>query len=156
MEHLSLEIFDRIGNGSQNAYLAGNCSITITDTSEIFASGDVWSLPFSLNVVANAKIFGTSGDVHGSRLHEQLNGRRARLWVDGLPLYLGYLKLDDEVDVDGDGNIDVTFEGGQKTFDEQSQSSSDAGRCADRYGIVAEKMDVRGVGVRSYRRVQAL
>lgn len=118
MEHLSLEIFDRTGNGSQYAYLADNCSITITDTSEIFASGDVWSLPFSLNVVANAKIFGTSGDVHGSRLHEQLNGRRARLWVDGLPLYLGYLKLDDEVDVDGDGNIDVTFEGGQKTFDE--------------------------------------
>ena len=118
MEHLSLEIFDRIGNGSQYAYLAGNCSITITDTSEIFASGDVWSLPFSLNVVANVKIFGTSCDVHGSRLHEQLNGRRARLWVEGLPLYLGYLKLDDEVDVDGDGNIDVTFEGGQKTFDE--------------------------------------
>ena len=118
MEHLSLEIFDRTGNGSQYAYLADNCSITITDTSEIFASGDVWSLPFSLNVVANAKIFGTSGDVHGSRLHEQLNGRRARLWVDGLPLYLGYLKLDDEVDVDEDGNVNVTFEGGQKTFDE--------------------------------------
>lgn len=118
MEHLSLEIFDRTGNGSQYAYLADNCSITITDTSEIFASGDVWSLPFSLNVVANAKIFGTSGDAHGSRLHEQLNGRRARLWVDGLPLYLGYLKLDDEVDVDEDGNVDVTFEGGQKTFDE--------------------------------------
>lgn len=118
MEHLTLEIFDRTGNGSQYAYLADNCSITITDTSEIFASGDVWSLPFSLNVVANSKIFGTSGDVHGSRLHEQLNGRRARLWVDGLPLYLGYLKLDDEIDVDSDGNVDVTFEGGQKTFDE--------------------------------------
>lgn len=118
MEHLSLEIFDRTGNSSQYAYLADNCSITITDTSEIFASGDVWSLPFSLNVLANAKIFGTSGDAHGSRLHEQLNGRRARLWVDGLPLYLGYLKLDDEVDVDEDGNVDVTFEGGQKTFDE--------------------------------------
>ena len=72
MEHLSLEIFDRTGNGSQYAYLADNCSITITDTSEIFASGDVWSLPFSLNVVANAKIFGTSGDAHGSRLMSSL------------------------------------------------------------------------------------
>lgn len=118
MEHLSLEIFDRSGNGSKYAYLPEDASITITDTSEVFASGDVWSLPFSLNVKANAAIFGTSGDIHGSRLHEQLNERRARLWVDGLPLYLGYLKLDDEVDVDEDGNVDVTFESGQKTFNE--------------------------------------
>lgn len=118
MEHLSLEIFDRSGNGSKYAYLPEDASITITDTSEVFASGDVWSLPFTLNVKANAAIFGTSGDIHGSRLHEQLNERRARLWVDGLPLYLGYLKLDDEVDVDEDGNVDVTFESGQKTFNE--------------------------------------
>ena len=118
MEHLSLEIFDRNGKGSQYAYLTEDANITITDTSEIFASGDVWSLPFSLNVVANAKIFGTSGDLHGGRLHEQLNERRARLWVDGLPLYLGYLKLDSEVDVDDDGNVDVIFESGQKTFNE--------------------------------------
>ena len=118
MEHLSLEIFDLAGNGSKYANLPEDTSITITDTSEIFASGDVWSLAFTLNVKANADIFGTSGDIHGSRLHEQLNGRRTRLWVEGLPLYLGYLKLDDEVDVDEDGNVDVTFESGQKTFEE--------------------------------------
>ena len=103
---------------SKYANLPEDTSITITDTSEIFASGDVWSHAFTLNVRANADIFGTSGDIHGSRLHEQLNGRRARIWVDGLPLYLGYLKLDDEVDVDEDGNVDVTFESGQKTFEE--------------------------------------
>ena len=118
MEHLSLEIFDLSGNGSKYANLPEDTSITITDTSEIFASGDVWSHAFTLNVEANADIFGTSGDIHGSRLHEQLNGRRARIWVDGLPLYLGYLKLDDEVDVDEDGNVGVTFESGQKTFEE--------------------------------------
>lgn len=118
MEHLSLEIFDREGKGSKYAYLSESTSITITDTSEVFASGDVWSIPFSLNVKANADIFGTSGDIHGSRLHDQLNGRRARLWVDGLPLYLGYLKLDSEVDVNEDGDVDVTFESGQKTFNE--------------------------------------
>lgn len=118
MEHLSLEIFDLSGNGSKYANLPEDTNITITDTSEIFASGDVWSHAFTLNVEANADIFGTSGDIHGSRLHEQINGRRARIWVDGLPLYLGYLKLDDEVDVDEDGNVDVTFESGQKTFEE--------------------------------------
>ena len=118
MEHLSLEIFDLAGNGSKYANLPEDTSITITDTSEIFASGDVWSHAFTLNVGANADIFGTSGDIHGSRLHEQLNGRRARIWVDGLPLYLGYLKLDDEVDVDENGNVNVTFESGQKTFEE--------------------------------------
>lgn len=119
MEHLALEIFDLDGKGgSQYAYLSEDTSINITDTSEVFASGNVWSHAFTLNVNANPKIFGTSGDIHGSRLHEQLDGRRARIWVDGLPLYLGYLKLDDEVDVSEDGDVDVTFESGQKTFEE--------------------------------------
>lgn len=116
MEHLSLEIFDLTGTGSKYATLPEDTSITITDTSEIFASGDVWSHSFTLNVNANAHIFGSSGELHGSRLHEQINKRRARLWVEGLPIYLGYLRLEDEVDVDDDGNVDVSFESGQKTF----------------------------------------
>ena len=124
MEHLSLEIFDLATAENKNpttskyATLPEDASITITDTSEIFASGDVWSYSFTLNAAANAHIIGSAAEVHGSRVHDQLNKRRARLWVDGLPMYLGYLKLDDEAEVDADGNIDVTFERGQKTFDD--------------------------------------
>ena len=129
MEHLALEIFDldqtdgTKATTSKYANLPEDASITITDTSEIFASGDVWSHTFTLNVHANSHIFGTAGDIHGSRLHEQINKRRARLWVEGLPLYLGYLKLDDEVDVDENGDVDVTFESGQKTFDEMIEGA---------------------------------
>ena len=123
MEHLSLEIFDTAGTGSKYAVLPENTSITITDTSEIFASGDVWSYSFQLNVFANAHIFGTSGDIRGSRLHEQINKRRARLWVEGIPMYLGYLKLDDEVDVGEDGDVDVIFESGQKTFEQKIEGA---------------------------------
>lgn len=122
MEHLSLEIFDLTGTGSKYAMLPEDATIAITDTSDIFASGDVWSYSFPLNIRANAHIFGTTGEMHGSRLHEQLNKRRARLWVEGLPLYLGYLKLDDEVDVGEDGNVDVRFESGQKTFEDQIEN----------------------------------
>lgn len=118
MEHLALEIFDREGTGSRYAALPEDASITITDTSEVFAKGDVWSHSFSLNVRANAAIFGTSGDMHGSRLHAQIHGRRARLWAEGLPLLLGYLRLGDEADVDEDGNVDVTLESGHKTFNQ--------------------------------------
>lgn len=124
MEHLSLEIFDLATTENQNpttskyAMLPEDASITITDTSEIFASGDVWSHSFSLNVQANAHIFGSAGDMHGSRLHDQLDKRKARLWVEGVPLYFGYLKLGDEAEVDEDGNVDVTFESGQKTFED--------------------------------------
>lgn len=124
MEHLALEIFDLTGTGSKYAYLPDDTSITITDTSEIFASGDVWSHSFTLNVRANAHIFGTSGDLHGSRLHDQLNRRRARLWVEGLPMYLGYLKLDDEAEVDSKGDVDVSFESGQKTFEEMIEGAN--------------------------------
>lgn len=124
MEHLALEIFDRstvkgiTDVGSKYANLEPDASITLTDTSEIFEKGDVWSYSFTLNVAANAHIFGTCDDIHGSRLHEQINKRRCRLWVEGLPLFLGYLRLADEVEVDADGNVDVTFESGQKTFDD--------------------------------------
>ena len=130
MEHLALEVFDLAEGktsvtalGSKFANLPPNASITITDTSEIFASGDVWSFPFTLNVAANAHLFGTSGEIHGSRLHEQINKRRARLWVMGVPLYLGYLKLGDEVEVDENGDVDVSFESGQHTFDEMIEGA---------------------------------
>ena len=119
MEHLALEILDNdnVENG-QFVTLPDDTSITITKTSEIFASGDVWTFAFTLNIAANTHVFGTAGDMHGSRLHEQLEKRRARLWVEGVPLYLGYLKLGDEAEVDKDGNIDITFESGKKTFDQ--------------------------------------
>lgn len=124
MEHLSLEVFDIQGTGSKFASLPEDTTITLTDTSEVFASGDVWSMSFTLNTRANAHIFGTSGELHGSRLHEQINKRRARLWVEGLPLFLGYLKLDDEVDVDAEGNVDISLESGQKTFEERIEGVS--------------------------------
>lgn len=129
MEHLALEVFDLKTKdnpnptGSKYAVLSEDESITITDTSEIFASGDVWSYSFKLNVFANAHIFGTAGDIHGGRLHEQIDKRRVRLWVEGLPLYLGYLKLGYEAEVDENGDVDVTFESGQKTFDDMIEGA---------------------------------
>lgn len=130
MEHLALEVFDLATKenprptGSQYAVLEPDATITITDTSEIFADGDVWSYDFTLNVHANAHLFGTAGDIHGSRLHEQINKRKARLWVEGTPLYLGYLKLGDEAEVDAEGNVDISFESGQKTFEEMIEGTS--------------------------------
>jgi len=124
MEHLALEILSREKNGaSQYAWLPENASISITDTSEIFDKGNLWSHDFQLNIPANAHIFGTAGEMHGSRLHEQIDKRKARLWVEGLPLFLGYLRLADEVEVDKDGNVDVTFESGQKTFEEMIEGA---------------------------------
>lgn len=116
MENLALEVFDLSGSGSQFANLPDDASITITETSELFDSGDIWSYSFVLNVFTNPHIFGTTGDMHGGRLHEQIDKRRARLWVLGLPLYLGYLRLDDEVEVKENGDVDVSFESGRKTF----------------------------------------
>lgn len=118
MEHLALEVENLSGGGWQFAVLPENTTITIQDTSEIFASGDVWSHTFTLNIFSNAHIFGTAADIHGSRIHELINKRRARLWVDGLLLYTGYLKLEGEVEIDAKGDVDVSFESGRKTFDD--------------------------------------
>lgn len=128
MEHLALEIFDLTagsgGTASKFAALPGDTAITIIVTSEIFASGDVWTFSFKLNTIANAHIFGSAGDLRGARLHDQINKRRARLWVDGLPLYLGHLKLADEAEVDAQGNVDVTFESGSKTFETMTDGAN--------------------------------
>lgn len=118
MEHIALEVFNRTGLGSKFANLPQNTRIRIRRSSRIFGKGEIWSFPFNLDVRANAGIFSTAGELHGSRLHEQVHNRKARLWVEGVPLYMGALKLDDEADVDEDGNVDVKFEGGQKTFDQ--------------------------------------
>jgi len=124
MEHLSLEIFDLPTRddptpaGSKFASLPDDTVITVNETSEIFASGNVWTHPFVLNIPANAHIFGSSGDMHGSRLHEQIDRRRARLWVEGIALYTGILVIGGEADVDADGNIDVSLESGRKTFEQ--------------------------------------
>lgn len=123
MEHLALEVFDLTGSGSQYANLPSNTVIHIRRTSQIFGSGAVFSQEFTLNIPANAHLFGSAGDIHGSRLHEQMNKRKARIWAEGLPLYLGYLRLADEVDVDEDGNVEVSFESGQKTFDEMIEGT---------------------------------
>lgn len=129
MDNLALEIFDlptaedKNPTTSKFATLEEDASMTITDTSEIFASGDVWSYSFRLNVRANAHIMGSVGDLHGSRLHDVLDHRRARLWVEGIAVYLGYLRLGDEAEVDSEGNIDVTFESGQKTFEEMIEGA---------------------------------
>lgn len=129
MNHLVLEVFD-LGTSdnpnpttSQYAYLDDNASITINVTSEIFGSGDVWSYDFTLNAAANAHIVGSAAEIHGSRLHDQLDKRRARLWVEGLPLFLGYLRLDSEANVDANGDISVKFESGQKTFEDMIEGT---------------------------------
>lgn len=116
MENLALEVFDLTDSGSHFAFLPDDTSITVTDTSEIFDSGDIWTHSFKLNVFGNAHIFGTVGDIHGGRLHEQIDKRRARLWVLGIPMYYGYLKLENEVEIKENGDVDVTFESGRKTF----------------------------------------
>ncbi|MBQ8712998.1 MAG: hypothetical protein IJ551_09325 [Prevotella sp.] len=123
MEHLALEVFDRTGNGSKFAFLPENTAIHIRRTSQVFGSGTIFTQDFQLNIPANAHIFGTSGEIHGSRLHEQINKRKVRIWAEGLPLFLGYLRLADEVEVDGNGNVDVTFEGGQKTFEDMIEGT---------------------------------
>lgn len=118
MDYLKLEIFDLEGNGSKFAALPDDTVITIVDTSEIFASGDLWSYSFKLNISANANIFGSAGEMHGQRLHYVIHHRKARLWIMGTPMYLGFLTCGAQASVSAGGDVDVTFESGQKTFDD--------------------------------------
>jgi len=118
MEHLALEIFEHDGSNGQFSYMEPDTSITIIIESPLFGSGNVWSFPFSLNIAANLHIFGSAGELHGDRLHDRIDKRPARLWVDGIPMFYGLLRLDSEVTV-ADGSVDVTFSSGRKSFEER-------------------------------------
>lgn len=116
MNKLALEIFDKDGNNSRFAVLYDDASVTITETSELFDNGSIYSYPFTINVFANRHIFGTVGDIHGSRLHERIDKRRAILYAMGVPMFYGYIRLDNEADISENGDVDIKLESGQKMF----------------------------------------
>ena len=116
MEHLAIEIYTSDHQHSHFAVLSKGTSITITRTSHIFGEGDIWTFGFNLPIMANGHIFGTAGELRGQKLHQAFEKRKATIWIEGVPAYTGYIKLDDEVTVAADGDVKVRIESGRKTF----------------------------------------
>ena len=113
MDGLALKI------GEQWAKLAAGTSITITEKSPVFNDGNAFSIPFRLNAEMNRHLLGNATEVEGISFYEAIDRKPATLYVQGIPLFYGVIRLDSEEAAMEDGYIDVNLERGNLTFNDR-------------------------------------
>ena len=118
MQHIALEIYAKDSKSSKFAYLKENTSISLRFNNRLFDSNSDFTFPFTINLNGNRHIFGVIADLHSSRLHEEIDGRKAVIYINGCEVFSGYIHCADEVEVDSNGDIDISIEGGRKNFEE--------------------------------------
>lgn len=120
MQQIALELFDsyRLDNG-KFVILPPNPDITIQDNATTLGNGNKFSFPFSIPIIPNIGIIGTAAEIRGGKIHDVLEGRWARLWLEGAPFFTGKLKLEKNIKINTKGSVAVTLEGGRKTFAER-------------------------------------
>ncbi len=113
MDGLALKI------GEQWAKLAAGTSITITEKSPVFNDGNAFSIPFRLNAEMNRHLLGNATEVEGISFYEAIDRKPATLYVQGIPLFYGVIRLDSEEAAMEDGYIEVNLESGNLTFNDR-------------------------------------
>ena len=113
MDGLALKI------GEQWAKLAAGTSITITEKSPVFNDGNAFSIPFQLNAEMNRHLLGNATEVEGISFYEAIDRKPATLYVQGIPLFYGVIRLDSEEAAMEDGYIEVNLESGNLTFNDR-------------------------------------
>lgn len=98
-------------DGSSNwvsVWLASGTKIKMQMRNQIFnrKSGGIFSQPISIDCELNKDICGNADELHGDKVHKRLDGRRFRLWIEGIPFIFGIIRIDKEATV-SDGQIEI-------------------------------------------------
>lgn len=104
--------------GDQWARLSRGTSITITEKSSVFDDGNAFSIPFQLNAEMNRHLLGNATEVSGVSFYEAIDRKPAVLYVQGIPMFHGVVRLDSEEATLEDGCIDINLESGNLTLDD--------------------------------------
>lgn len=118
MDGLALKI------GDQWAKLAENTSITITEKSPVFDDGNSFSIPFQLNAEMNRHLLGNATEVSGASFYEVIDRKPATLYVQGVPIFFGVIRLDSEETSLENGCIDVNLESGSLSLNDRISGMS--------------------------------
>lgn len=110
--------------GEQWAKLAAGTSITITEKSPVFNDGNAFSIPFQLNAEMNRHLLGNATEVEGISFYEAIDRKPATLYVQGIPLFYGVIRLDSEEAAMEDGYIDVNLESGNLSLEDRISNMS--------------------------------
>ena len=110
MNYLSLQIDD------QWAYLAEGTEIALEGNNPIFSDAGSKTYLFQLHVDSNRHLFGNADDIYGESYYKTIDGKRATLYVAGIPIMTGKVALEDEVYMDDDGCIAINLVSGNLEF----------------------------------------
>lgn len=101
-----------------DVYLDEDVSFSMESNSPIWNDNAVFSEGLTISVEANRRIFGNSDELRGESIYAMIYHRQFRLWVSGVVFQTGIIDLDDEIEIDVDGMLEITLQGGQKEFDD--------------------------------------
>lgn len=118
MEGLALKV------GDQWVKLSAGTSITITEKSPVFDDGNSFSIPFQINAEMNRHLLGNADEVEGASFYEAIDRKPATLYVQGIPLFYGVIRLDSEEAALENGCIEVNLESGNLSFDDRIDGMS--------------------------------
>lgn len=110
MNYLSLQI------DGQWAYLKEGTEITLEGNNPIFSDAGSKTYLFQLHVESNRHLFGNADDIYGESYYKTIDGKRATLYVAGIPVMTGKVSLEDEVYVDEDGCVAINLVSGNLEF----------------------------------------
>lgn len=121
MDGLALQIEVKDSSGAKRwewVTLADDTSISIEMSSPIFGTGATFSYPFTIPVEPNRHILGNADQLHGARLHDTIHKCAARLYLCGIPFRKGIIRLDNEVKISEDGELEIEFTSERGEWDE--------------------------------------
>lgn len=122
-KNVQIEVFTGADGSSAFLVLPDNSSITVKRSSAIFGRGDIFSYNFRVSSAANRHVAKNAATAHGELLRDILQDARANLYVYGSIYSSGFLRVGNK-DFDEDGDIDLSFYGGRKSFDKMTSNKN--------------------------------
>ncbi len=97
--------------------LPDSTEISIEASNPIFSDAGAKTYLFEIPVESLRHIIGNADEIYGESLYDVLEGKRAAIYIDGVPFFFGVVRLEDSISVE-DGKIAVSIASGNLEFDQ--------------------------------------
>ena len=95
--------------------LPDDTEISIEASNPIFSDAGAKTYLFEIPVESLRYIIGNADEIYGESLYDVLEGKRAAIYIDGVPFFFGVVNLEDEISIE-DGKIAVSIASGNLEF----------------------------------------
>lgn len=95
--------------------LPDETEISIEASNPIFSDSGAKTYLFEIPVESLRYIIGNADEIYGESLYDTLEGRRAAIYIDGVPFFFGVVRLEDSISIEDD-KIAVSVASGNLEF----------------------------------------